>query len=711
MFLGSYPITPASDILHELSKHKNFGVRTLQAEDEIAGIGAALGAAFGGHLGVTTTSGPGIALKAETIGLAVSLELPLLIIDIQRGGPVDRPAHQDRGRPTCCMAMYGRHGESPLPIVAAYSPSHCFDAAIEAARIALKYRTPVILLSDGYLANGSEPWRLPDVDDLPDISRRRSPPSPTTSTPTATRSSGPTSATPRPWPGRGPSPARPASMHRIGGIEKEDGTGNISYDPANHERMVAAAGRQGRRHRQRHPAGRGRRRRRRRRAARARLGLDLGRHRRRASTGAAARGQQGGPAPTSSTSTRSRRTSARCCARYPQVLVPEMNLGQLVAAAPGRVPRRRPVGHQGAGRARSPPASSKPPSSRSWEPDVTDTDRAPPTTAQGLVQRPGGPLVPGLRRLLDPHRRAAADARARRAPREHRVRVRHRLRRPLPVLHEHLRDALIHGRAPAIATGLAMARPDLDVWVVSGDGDVLSIGGNHLIHALRRNVNLTILLFNNQIYGLTKGQYSPTSEVGQGHQVDAVRLARPAVQPDQPWPSGAEATFVARTHDMDRKHMMEMFRRAHDHQGAAFVEIYQNCNVFNDGAFEAHHRQGRPRRRCSSRSSTASRSASAPTASKGVVARRPGPGPHRRRGRRRRGRILVHDEARDEPGLAFMLSRLSTGPHRAHADRRVPRRRAARLRRRDQPPARRGPGAHGPADLAALLHSRPTWEV
>ena len=167
VFLGSYPITPASDILHELSKHKNFGVRTLQAEDEIAGIGAALGASFGGHLGVTTTSGPGLALKSETIGLAISLELPLLIIDIQRGGP-------STGLPTkteqadLLLAMYGRHGESPLPIVAAYSPAHCFDAAIEAARIALKYRTPVILLSDGYLANGSEPWLLPDVDSLPD---------------------------------------------------------------------------------------------------------------------------------------------------------------------------------------------------------------------------------------------------------------------------------------------------------------------------------------------------------------------------------------------------------------------------------------------------------------------------------------------------------------------------------------------------------------
>ena len=168
LFLGSYPITPASDILHELSKHKNFGVRTMQAEDEIAGIGAALGAAFGGHLGVTTTSGPGVDLKSETMGLAVSLELPLIIIDIQRGGP-------STGLPTkteqadLMLAMYGRHGECPMPIVAAKTPSHCFHAAIEAARIALKYRTPVILLSDGYLANGAEPWKLPDVDDLPDI--------------------------------------------------------------------------------------------------------------------------------------------------------------------------------------------------------------------------------------------------------------------------------------------------------------------------------------------------------------------------------------------------------------------------------------------------------------------------------------------------------------------------------------------------------------
>src|SRR5512133_3505845 len=168
LFLGAYPITPASDVLHELARPKHFGVRTFQAEDEIAGVGAALGAAFGGSLAVSTSSGPGIALKAETIGLAVSLELPLLVVDIQRGGPAT-------GLPTkteqsdLLQVMFGRNGEAPVPVIAAATPSDCFFAAIEAARIALAYRTPVILLSDGYLANGSEPWQVPSVEDLPDL--------------------------------------------------------------------------------------------------------------------------------------------------------------------------------------------------------------------------------------------------------------------------------------------------------------------------------------------------------------------------------------------------------------------------------------------------------------------------------------------------------------------------------------------------------------
>jgi 2-oxoglutarate ferredoxin oxidoreductase subunit alpha len=236
LFLGTYPITPASDILHELSKHKEFGVRTFQAEDEIAGIGAALGASFGGALGVTTTSGPGVDLKSETIGLAINLELPLLIIDVQRGGP-------STGLPTkteqadLLHAMYGRHGEAPVPIVAAKTPSHCFEATLEAVRLAVKYRTPVILLSDGYLANGTEPWRLPEIEDLPTID-------PDFATgPNHVDEDGHDEFWPylrdedtlaRPW----APPGLAGLEHRIGGLEKQDGSGNVNYDGANHERMT-----------------------------------------------------------------------------------------------------------------------------------------------------------------------------------------------------------------------------------------------------------------------------------------------------------------------------------------------------------------------------------------------------------------------------------------------------------------------------------------
>ncbi|HET7388186.1 MAG TPA: 2-oxoacid:acceptor oxidoreductase subunit alpha [Nocardioidaceae bacterium] len=240
LFLGSYPITPASDVLHELSKHKRFGVTTFQAEDEIAGIGAALGAAFGGSLGVTTTSGPGIALKSETIGLGVMLELPLLIVDIQRGGP-------STGLPTkteqadLLQVLFGRNGEAPVPVVAASSPADCFDAALEAARIAITYRTPVVLLSDGYLANGSEPWRIPDVAGLPTIE-------PGFADSPNHASSDSADGTPdtfwpylrdqetlaRAW----ALPGTEGLEHRVGGLEKSDGTGNISYDPDNHDFMV-----------------------------------------------------------------------------------------------------------------------------------------------------------------------------------------------------------------------------------------------------------------------------------------------------------------------------------------------------------------------------------------------------------------------------------------------------------------------------------------
>ncbi|SDM62285.1 2-oxoacid:acceptor oxidoreductase subunit alpha [Lentzea albidocapillata] len=226
--LGTYPITPASDILHELSKHKNFDITTVQAEDEIAGIGIALGASYGGAIGVTSTSGPGIALKSETIGLGVMTELPLLVIDVQRGGP-------STGLPTkteqadLLQAMFGRNGESPVPIVAPQSPSDCFDAVVDATRIALKYRTPVLFLSDGAIANGSEPWMIPDVETLPDL---------TVEFATDPENFQPYSRDPetlaRPW----AVPGTPGLQHRIGGLEKQDITGNISYDPENHDKMV-----------------------------------------------------------------------------------------------------------------------------------------------------------------------------------------------------------------------------------------------------------------------------------------------------------------------------------------------------------------------------------------------------------------------------------------------------------------------------------------
>jgi 2-oxoglutarate/2-oxoacid ferredoxin oxidoreductase subunit alpha len=230
LFYASYPITPASELLHELSRLKNFGVITLQAEDEIAAANVALGASFGGDLGVTGTSGPGMDLKAETLGLAVVLELPMIVVDVQRAGP-------STGMPTkteqsdLLLALFGRHGESPMPIVAARSPSHCFDAAMEAARIAVKYRTPVVLLSDTFLANSSEPWLIPDASSFPTIDPNFA------SGPNAGQEFLPylrDENLARPW----ARPGTPGLRHRIGGLEKEDGTGDISYEPQNHERMT-----------------------------------------------------------------------------------------------------------------------------------------------------------------------------------------------------------------------------------------------------------------------------------------------------------------------------------------------------------------------------------------------------------------------------------------------------------------------------------------
>ncbi len=234
LLLGTYPITPASDVLHELSKHKNFGVTTFQAEDEIAGIGAALGASYGGALGVTSTSGPGLALKSETIGLGVMIELPLVVIDVQRGGP-------STGLPTkteqadLLQAMFGRNSESPVPVVAPSTPADCFDIALEAARIALTYRTPVLLLSDGAVANGSEPWLIPDVENLPDLRVRFAS---ETNAGDGSDEFWPYVRDPETLAREWAVPGTPGLQHRVGGLEKADGKGNISYDPDNHDHMV-----------------------------------------------------------------------------------------------------------------------------------------------------------------------------------------------------------------------------------------------------------------------------------------------------------------------------------------------------------------------------------------------------------------------------------------------------------------------------------------
>ena len=228
LFLGSYPITPASDVLHELSKYKQYGVRTFQAEDEIAAVCSTIGAAFGGNMAVTTSSGPGIALKGEGIGLGLILELPFIVIDVQRGGP-------STGLPTkteqadLLMVMYGRNGESPLPIIAASSPADCFNVALEAWRVATQFMTPVFILSDGYIANGAEPWKLPEVDSLLPIEINHPEASDSPFLPYSRNEQ-----LARPW----AIPGTPGLMHRVGGLEKEDGTGNVSYDPQNHQHMV-----------------------------------------------------------------------------------------------------------------------------------------------------------------------------------------------------------------------------------------------------------------------------------------------------------------------------------------------------------------------------------------------------------------------------------------------------------------------------------------
>ena len=617
VFLGSYPITPASDILHELCKHKAFGVTTFQAEDEIAGVGAALGAAFGGALGVTTTSGPGISLKSETIGLAVALELPLLVIDVQRGGP-------STGLPTkteqadLLQAMFGRNGEAPLPIIAPRSPGDCFEAALEAVRIAVTYRTPVLLLSDGSLANGSEPWRVPAVDTLPAIDPA-SPPSP--NAPDGSDEFWPylrdADTLARPWAG----PARPGWSTASAGWRRPTAaapspttrTTTSGWSGCARPRSTASPCRTSRSTT---------------RTATPSCWCSAGARptaRSAPAAGGCGRWATRSPRPTCATSTRCRPTSATCSRRYRTVLVPEMNLGQLALLLRGRYLVDVAELHQGLrpavqGRGAAGPVPEQP----VWS-AAHDGHRL------GLPQLGGLDGVP----TTDDKQTAkdyTSDQEVRWCPGCGDYAVLAAVRQFLPTLGIRRENTVfvsgigcssrfpyylntygmhsIHGRAPAIATGLAVTRPDLSVWVVTGDGDALSIGGNHLIHALRRNVNLKILLFNNRIYGLTKGQYSPTSEVGK------ITKSTPMGSVDHPFNPisvalGAEATFVARAIDSDRAGLTAVLRRGRraprhrarrDLPGLPDLQRRQLRRA-------AQGRGGRPSG--SSRSPTASRSGSA----------------------------------------------------------------------------------------------------
>ena len=689
LFLGAYPITPASGILEELARYKHFGVRTFQAEDEIAAVGAALGASFGGSLGVSTSSGPGVVLKSETVGLAVTLELPLVILDIQRAGP-------STGMPTkpeqadLLMVLFGRNAESPVPVVAASTPGHCFEAAIEAARIALKYRTPVYLLSDAYLANGSEPWLVPNVADLPDIAPVF-----------ATEPNDGDRYLPyvrddrtlaRDW----AVPGTPGLEHRIGGLEKEDRTGNISYDPDNHDLMVRLRGAEGRRDRRRHPGARPSTTRR---ARTCSCSAGAGRAgRSRPASGRARAGREGRP--------RAPRLSEPVPAeprRHPPLLRPRARPRDEPRPAPEADPRRVPRR-----RGRLPPRAGR----AVHLGRARRRDRAHGMTELPVLERKDFKSDQEVRWCPGCGDYAILAAMQSFLPELGIPRERHvfisgigcAARFPYYVNAYGLHS--IHGRAAAIATGLAASRSDLSVWVVSGDGDALSIGGNHFLHALRRNVNITILLFNNQVYGLTKGQYSPTSPIGQ--------VTGPTPMGSIDWPLnpvsvalGAEATFVARSIDTDRAHLTETLRAASGHRGAAFVEILQNCNVYNDGAFD-HVRDEKENR------IVLEHGAPIRFGAEGERGVRLGSGGDVELvdvGEVGEQALLVHDAHGEGVATAFALGRLGyplPGPLPIGVFRDVERPVYDELMAAQLEEAR---AAKGEGDLDALLHAGDTWQI
>ena len=582
---ASYPITPASEILHELSKHKEFDVRTLQTEDEIAACVAAIGASFAGAIGVTGTSGPGLSLKTEGLGLAVMTELPMVCIDVQRAGP-------STGMPTkteqadLLMAMYGRHGESPMVVLAAATPADCFKMAFEAVRLAITYMTPVMLLSDSFLANSAEPWRIVAAEELPDLRVRELP---------ANEEFAPYRRDPvtlaRPW----VAPGTPGREHRIGGLEKTDVTGVVSYDAANHQRMVDL---------------------------RARKIEGISRDIPPVEVTGPSEGDllvigwgstYGAIAAAVNEEQHAGRSVAHAHLRYLNPMPGEPGVRPLelpahpgsreqqrspALDAPRPVPRGRhrlpegggpPVSHQGNPGPHRDPAGREQHMSTS-APLYCTADRSegpvPLLTKKDFQSSQEVKWCPGCGAygILSQVQKVLPRLGI---PREKTVFVSgigcsSRFPYYLNTYGVHG----IHGRAPAIAMGVKCARPDLSVWVVSGDGDGLSIGTNHLIHALRRNLDINILLLNNQIYGMTKGQYSPTSEFGKKTKSSPLGSIEQPIHPIE-IALAAEATFVARAVVADLAHLGTVIEAAARHKGSSFVEIRENCVVFNDSVLQS----------------------------------------------------------------------------------------------------------------------------
>ena len=610
LFLGAYPITPASDVLHELSKYKNYGVTTFQAEDEIAAVCAAIGASFGGALGVTTHVRPGhrAQVRGDEPG---GDDRAAAGRSATSSAAARRPACRPRpSRPTCCRSMFGRNGESPMPVIAASSPKDCFDVALEAVRIATQlhgaggaplrrlHRQRLRALEAAEGRGAARPARR-----VPHRSRR---------------ASCPTSANPetlaRPW----AIPGTPGLEHRIGGLEKEDVTGNVSYDPENHEKMVHLRAEKVARIARDIPPlevhGDAERR-----AAGPRLGLDVRRHHR--------RGQHGPRKPGLKVS----RAHLRYLNPFPA------NLGEVLARfeqRPGARDEPRP--------ARA--AAARPLSRRTCI--VCTKVQGQPFTRQEILDK--------IHEILEhniacPLRRTTPTLTKKDFQTDQEVRwcpgcgdyaILSAVQQVFPELGIPREKFVvvsgigcssrfpyymntfgfhsIHGRAPAVATGLKLARPELEVWIATGDGDAMSIGGNHLIHTLRRNVGVKILMFNNRIYGLTKGQYSPTSELGKKTK------STPVGSVDYPFNPlslalGAGATFVARSVDIFQPHLRDTSCAAPpQHKGTAFIEIYQNCNIFNDKAFTYMTDKETQGRRRAATWSTASPWSSARAKDKGI---------------------------------------------------------------------------------------------